>query len=274
MMGHTMTLYMEKNSGLDIYNLSHRRKLNDKSIMMDITDFTKFDKLLNELKPGYIINCIGLLNQNAEIHKDIAILLNSYLPHFLEYKYRNIKTKVIHISTDCIFSGKDGDYQEGSFKDGVSFYARTKALGEIVNKKDITLRTSIIGPDLREEGIGLFNWFMKQKGIINGYTNSIWTGITTLELAKAIEIIINIEDIAGLYHLVPRVSINKYDLLNMLKLKFKKDDLIINKYENEPDRKNLIDTRKDFSYTIPSYDIMIDEMEEWINDHKDLYSHY
>lgn len=274
MAGHIITLYLEQNIELDIYNLSHSRKLNDKSVMLDVTNFYKFEKLLDNLKPDYIVNCIGILNRYAEIHKDMAILLNSYLPRFLEYKYKNDKTKIIHISTDCVFSGKDGNYHEDSFKDGDTFYARTKALGEIINEKDLTFRTSIIGPDLSEKGIGLFNWFMKSSGTINGYVNSIWTGVTTLELAKAIETVINTEDITGLYHLVPDKCINKYDLLNILKFKFNRNDIIINRYENKPVKKNLIDMKKAFSYVVPEYDSMIDEMKEWINNHKYLYKHY
>jgi len=274
MLGHIITLYLEQNIELDIYNLSHSRKLNDKSIMLDVTNFHEFEKLLDSLKPDYIVNCIAILNRSAKTHKDMAILLNSYLPHFLEYKYKSTKAKIIHRSTDCVFSGKDGDYHENSFKDGDTFYARTKALGEIINKKDLTFRTSIIGPDLSERGIGLFTWFMKSSGNINGYVNSIWTGVTSLELAKAIETVITKEDIVGLYHLVPEMSINKFDLLNIFKSKFNRNDIIINRYENKPVKKNLINTKKNFSYVVPGYDRMIDEMREWISKHKYLYKHY
>ena len=91
------------------------------------------------------------------------------------------------MSTDCVFSGKTGGYDESSLRDGETFYDRSKALGELENQKDLTFRNSIIGPDLNEEGIGLFNWFMKQTGEINGYTKAMWTGVTTLTLAKAME---------------------------------------------------------------------------------------
>ena len=91
------------------------------------------------------------------------------------------------MSTDCVFSGKTGWYSETSSRDGETFYDRSKALGELENNKDLTFRNSIIGPDLNKNGIGLFNWFMKQEGQIYGFTKAIWTGVTTLTLAKAME---------------------------------------------------------------------------------------
>src|SRR5699024_1115052 len=108
------------------------------------------------------------------------------------------KTKIIHMSTDCVFSGKIGNYKEDSLRDGETFYDRSKALGELDNQKDLTFRNSIIGPDINENGIGLFNWFMKQEGSINGYSKAIWTGVTTLTLAKAMDSALK-EDLVGIY---------------------------------------------------------------------------
>lgn len=156
MLGHVVVNYFEEKN-YNVYNLSHRIKINEKTKLMDVTNFYEFDNYLKELNLDVIINCIGILNQAAEQNPDKAILLNSYLPRFLEKKYSDTKTKIIQISTDCVFSGKTGNYQEVSFKDGESIYARTKALGEIDNEKDLTIRTSIIGPDINEDGIGLFH---------------------------------------------------------------------------------------------------------------------
>ncbi len=273
MAGHVITMHLENNPCLRIYNLSHRRKLNHQSIVMDVMDTEEFDRYLNDLDLDYIVNCIGILNQFAEQFKDKAVFINGYLPHFLENKYRNTGTRIIHLSTDCVFSGKSGAYTEASFRDGDKFYDRTKAIGEIINEKDLTFRTSIIGPDLNRDGIGLFNWFMQREGEISGYVNAVWTGITTIELAKAIERVI-FSDLSGLYHLVPEKTITKYDLLNLLKAKFNKKDLTINRYNNEPVDKSLINTRNDFYYKIPSYEKMIDDMKEWIMTNIDMYPHY
>src|SRR5690606_27782525 len=107
---------------------------------------------------------------------------------------------LIHISTDCVFSGKKGDYIETDQKDGSSVYAQSKSLGEITGDNILTIRTSIIGPELKNNGIGLFHWFMSQQGQIQGYSNVFWNGVTTLELAKVIHRLIN-KQMDGLIHI-------------------------------------------------------------------------
>lgn len=270
MLGHVVTKYFEEKS-YDVYNLSHRIKINERTEIMDVTNFSEFDKYLNKLKVDVIVNCIGILNEDAENNPDKAILLNSYLPRFLEKKYMNTKVKIIQISTDCVFSGKTGNYTENSFCDGDSIYARTKTLGEINNNKDLTIRTSIIGPDINEDGIGLFHWFMNQKGTIYGFKNAYWTGVTTIELAKGIEILIK-NDVAGLYHFVPNEKISKYNLLNIIAEIFNRNITIIPKEDYYVD-KSLINTRTDCKYVIPTYREMIEEMKNWIDKNPQLYSY-
>ena len=184
-----------------------------------------------------------------------------------------MKTKVIHMSTDCVFSGKKGQYTEYDFKDGDTFYDRSKALGEINNNKDLTFRNSIIGPDLNENGIGLFNWFMKQNDHVNGYSNAMWTGVTTLTLAKAMEKAIE-ENITGIYNLVNNTSISKYELIKLFNKYFKNNKIVISKFEDFKSDKSLIRTRNDFSFTVPSYEQMVFEMHEWVLKYKDLYIRY
>lgn len=273
MAGHVVTTFLEEKGIYEVANLVHKKKLNDKSHVVDATDFRELNKFLDSGRFDVIINCIGILNQNATEFIANAILLNSYLPHYLEDRFKNSQTRIIHLSTDCVFSGKTGSYDENSFKDGDKAYDRTKALGEICSDHSLTIRTSIIGPDINEDGIGLFNWFMKSKGQINGYVNSIWTGITTIELAKAIEKMID-ADLSGIYHLVPEKSINKYELLVLLKNIFNREDLNISEYYNDIVDKSLINTRRDFGYKFPDYPAMIGGMKEWINQHRSLYPHY
>lgn len=273
MAGHVVTLYLEQIPYFNVYNLSHKKKLNDKSIVMDVMKSNVFSEFLDSIDLDVIVNCIGILNKNAEQNIDKAAYLNAYLPHYLEYKYKDTKTKIIHISTDCVFSGKDGNYHEGSFKDGNNIYARSKALGEIINDKDLTIRTSIIGPDINYDGIGLFNWFMKSKGKIYGYTKAIWSGISTIELAKSVVSSIS-QDLTGLYHLVPDKAINKYKLLHLLKNVFKRNDIDIIKFDNYKIDKSLINTRLDFTHEIPSYEDMVEDMKIWIDNRKSYYHHY
>ncbi len=272
MAGHTISIYF-KEAGHDVTALSRNKVDYCKNINGDITDFKNLEKIINEGQYDAIINAIGILNQDAEDHKSNAVLLNSYLPHFLSDTTKEMKTRVIHMSTDCVFSGKSGGYSETSFRDGETFYDRSKALGELENNQDLTFRNSIIGPDLSERGIGLFNWFMKQEGQINGFTKAIWTGVTTLTLAKAMEQALE-ENLTGLYNLVNNETISKYELLRLFNKYMREGQIEILPSDNLSLDKSLINNRTDFSFKVPSYEAMVAEMKEWIDNHKDLYPHY
>ncbi|OFV71339.1 SDR family oxidoreductase [Acetobacterium wieringae] len=272
MAGHTISIYF-KEAGHDVTAFSRSKVDYCKNVNGDITDFENLKKIINEGQYDAIINAIGILNQDAEDHKSNAVLLNSYLPHFLSDTTKEMKTRVVHMSTDCVFSGKTGGYSETSFRDGETFYDRSKALGELENSKDLTFRNSIIGPDMSERGIGLFNWFMKQEGQINGFTKAIWTGVTTLTLAKAMEQALK-ENLTGLYNLVNNESISKYELLKLFNKYMKDEQIEIVPSDNLSLDKSLINNRTDFSFKVPSYEAMVAEMKEWIDNHKDLYPHY
>lgn len=272
MAGHTISIYF-KEAGHDVIAFSRSKVDYCKNINGDITDFDNLKKIIYDGQYGAIINAVGILNQNAEDHKSYAVLLNSYLPHFLSDTTKEMKTRVIHMSTDCVFSGKTGGYSETSFRDGESFYDRSKALGELENNKDLTFRNSIIGPDMNEKGIGLFNWFMKQEGQIIGFAKVIWTGVTTLTLAKAMEQAIK-ENLTGLYNLVNNETISKYELLKLFNKYMRDDQIEIIPNDNFSLDKSLVNSRTDFSFKVPSYEAMIAEMKEWIYNHKDLYPHY
>ena len=150
MAGHIVTLGLRTEiQKYDVIAVARTNSPAKPNILLDMTDFDALANLIKTSKADIIINCIGLLNKNAEDKIDQAILLNSYFPHFLETITKNTTTKVIHISTDCVFSGNKGGYRENDIKNGIGFYAQSKALGEIVNQKDLTIRTSIIGPGLK-----------------------------------------------------------------------------------------------------------------------------
>jgi dTDP-4-dehydrorhamnose reductase len=209
------------------------------------------------------------LNKATESNRALSILVNSYFPHYLANISKEMNFKLIHVSTDCVFKGDKGKYSETDNPDAQDFYGKTKALGEVVDNHNVTLRTSIVGPDINPKGVGLFQWFMSQEGEINGYEKVIWTGVTTLQLAKCMETTIK-EDLTGLQHCVNNDFINKYDLLNLFKEVFNKDIKISQENEHISE-KTLIRTDKSFDFDIPSYKKMIKEMKEWIGDHKELY---
>ena len=177
------------------------------------------------------------------------------------------------MSTDCVFAGNTGPYKEYSVKDGISVYDKTKADGEVVDDKNLTFRNSIIGPDLKKEGIGLFNWFMKQTGRIEGYTGAIWTGATTLTLAQAMEAAIR-QNLCGLYNLVNNTSISKFELLCLFNKYCKLFPVSITPSDKLHLDKTLVCTRTDFDFTVPSYEQMIIEMKDWIYSHKNIYPDY
>ncbi|MEL7568482.1 MAG: SDR family oxidoreductase [Clostridiaceae bacterium] len=272
MAGHTISIYFKEKSH-DVTAFSRSKVDYCNNINGDITDFENLKKVIEEGQYDAIINAIGILNQYAEDNKSRAVLLNSYLPHFLSDTTKNMKTRIIHMSTDCVFSGKTGGYSETSVRDGETFYDRSKALGELKNDKDLTFRNSIIGPDMTEEGIGLFNWFMKQDAQISGFTKAIWTGVTTLTLAKAMEQALK-ENLTGLYNLVNNETISKYELLKLFNKYMKGGKIDILPIDKLSLDKSLVNNRTDFSFRVPSYEAMVVEMKGWIDNHKELYPHY
>lgn len=200
MAGHLITLYFQQ-QGHEVTAFSNTPFPYCKNIIGDAFDTKMFKQMLIDDEYDAVINCIGILNEAAEEKKSAAVYLNSYLPHLIADMLKDKKTKLIQMSTDCVFAGNGGPYYEDSLRDGKTFYDRTKALGEVEDDKNLTFRNSIVGPDMNPNGIGLFNWFMKQKGTIQGFSGAIWTGVTTLTLAKAIEQAIK-ENLTGLYNLV------------------------------------------------------------------------
>lgn len=272
MAGHIISLYL-KEQGHNVTGFARTTSKYIESITGDACNTELLRKVINEGKFDAVINVIGLLNHFAENNKSEAVFLNAYLPHYLADLTSEKDTQIIHISTDCVFSGNKGGYSETDQPDGATFYDRSKALGEIVDKKNITFRNSIVGPDIKDNGIGLLNWFMKQQGQINGYTGAIWTGQTTLQLAKTIEAAAK-EKVYGLYNMVPNESISKYDLVKLFNHYLRNDSLEINPVLGISLDKSLIRTRFDFNYIIPGYEQMVAEMAEWMRSHKYLYPHY
>lgn len=272
MAGHTISLYL-KERGHDVSGFDLKESQIIPSFAGNAYDTAKIEKVIKEGEFDSIINCIGVLNQFAEQNHELATFLNSYFPHFLAKITEGTPTQVIHMSTDCVFSGKKGEYTEDDFQDGESFYDRSKALGELNDNKNITLRNSIVGPDINPKGIGLLNWFLHQSGEINGYTKSIWTGQTTLQLAKTMEQAAK-DKAHGLYNTVPDHGISKYELCKLFNHYFRNDSLTIHPVDGINADKSLKRTRFEFSCLIPDYEVMIAELAEWVKDHKELYPHY
>lgn len=258
MAGHTVYNYLYKLKTYELHNISYRNKLNDTTIICDVTNQIELEKKISDLKPDIVINCVGILLKGSKEDAKNAIYINSYLPHFLSTVVSTYGGKLIHLSTDCVFSGKKGGYIESDFRDADDVYGRSKSLGEINNENDLTIRTSIIGPELKQKGEGLFNWITCQSGKVDGFTSVFWSGITTYELAKFIDFSIK-NNLTGLVNATNNTKISKFDLLlSIIEVYQLKDIELIPDSKKFVD-KSLLNTRVDFTYGFPGYREMIQE---------------
>ena len=184
---------------------------------IDLSDFKKLLHTLNEIKPDIILNACGItIRRGVEEVKSNTILINSLLPHILNEWVSLNNKRLIHFSTDCVFSGKTGDYLDTDIKDAYDLYGSTKSLGEIVDSKfTITLRGSMIGREL-ENKTELFEWFLQQSNKkIKGFSEVIYAGITTVKMAEIVLRIINFyPNLTGVYN-ISSIPISKYDLLKI-----------------------------------------------------------
>lgn len=273
MAGHLIAIYLQE-QGHEVYGFARKKSpYIPNCIVCDAGNTELLTKVIHEGNFDCVINCIGILNQFAEQNPADAIYVNSYFPHFLAKITADLNTQVIQMSTDCVFKGDRGNYTESDQPDGITMYSRTKALGELIDGKNLTLRNSIVGPDINVNGIGLLNWFMKQTSC-NGYRRTIWNGITTLELAKIMEVAAK-EKIHGLYNMVPDdIKVRKYKLLELFNKYIRNNVVKIGYVDGIDEDKSLIRTNRDFEYDIPWYDTMISELADWMKAHKQLYPHY
>lgn len=273
MAGHMIAMYLKNLKKYEVFNTVNGLISDENDIDCDVFDINRVYKIIDDIKPNIIINCIGILNNRSDIDITSTTFINSFFPHYLESIGNINNIKIIHLSTDCVFTGNKGSYTETDLKEELGIYGVSKSVGEIVNKKDLTFRTSIIGPELKSHGKGLFHWFMNQSGDIDGYTKAYWTGVTTLELAKAIDRAID-ENLCGLYNLVPKSKISKHDLLNIIKDEYEKNDININPQKNKVVDKSLVNTRSDFDYTVNDYKTMICQMKAWMLENANIYNQY
>ena len=272
MAGHIIFKFLQADKSLIVYGIARNIEMADNIFDCDVSNTTFLNKLIQEYQFDYIINCIGILNITAENNPQNAIWYNSYFPYLLHEFTNNTKTRLIHLSTDCVFNGKTGNYDVNDVKNGEGVYAQTKALGEIINNKVLTIRTSIIGPELNFEGIGLFNWFMNQKNcVISGFKNMIWSGVTTLELARFINFVIK-NNVVGLIHLTNGIPMSKFDLLNLFAEVWNREDIKIKPYKGKNINKSLKKSQN-LNYQVPSYREMLNDQFIWMNNNKNLY-HY
>ena len=233
---------------------------------IDVRSLEDVKTVLKEFSPDAVINTAGIIKQRDEARDYIqSIEINALFPHKLSVICVKNGSKLIHMSTDCVFSGKKGNYTEDDISDAYDLYGRTKYLGELEAEGCLTLRTSILGLEL-EYKKSLIEWFLKQKGEVDGYCKAIYTGLTTMEMARVIEfILLKYPDLSGLYQVASK-PISKYDLLNKLANKLNRNDISINPdFEFHCDRSLNADRfRQATGYVGPSWDSMLDELVDRI----------
>jgi len=271
MLGHMVYHYFKSLNKYNIIDASFPKKVNPESHLLDVTNKEGLESFLLLNKPDIIINCIGILLKGSSVDSSNAIYLNAYFPHQLSKILKSYGGKLIHISTDCVFSGEKGAYIESDFKDARDTYGLSKALGEVVNSYDLTIRTSIIGPELKKNGEGLFHWFMNQSGSIHGYTKMIWGGVTTLELAKVIDSAID-QKITGLIHITNGQPISKYELVSILNQIWRNNQINIQAINGKVVDKSLKSCRLDFEFVVNSYAKMLHDQYDWMQANESLYN--
>jgi dTDP-4-dehydrorhamnose reductase len=229
---------------------------------IDIFDFETVKKAIQVIKPNFIINCIGIIKQLPEAYNyKVSIMTNSLFPHLLAEYCDKEGIKFIHISTDCVFSGRNGNYSEDELSDADDLYGKSKFLGEINYGNTLTLRTSIIGHELFSN-ISLVNWFIQNKNKkVNGYTNAIYTGFPTFtfckEIIRAIKYYPNLK---GLYN-ISSEKISKFELLKIINHVYNLNIEIIPYDKYYCDRSlNSLKYRTDTGFKPYTWEEMITEM--------------
>jgi len=224
---------------------------------------------INKLDSSVVINCIGKIKQKSTDPNDL-LWSNSILPLTLSSKLDE-KHLLIHPSTDCVFNGNKGHNNENTLPNASDIYGRSKSLGELNNSFDLTIRTSIIGPELKHNGEGLLHWLFNQSGNIYGYKNVFWSGVTTLELSKAILFSINNET-SGLWNLTNGIEISKYDLIEKIINIFQLNKINLKQDNEKTSNKTLISNRE-IEFKVNSYDKMIVDLKSFYEDNKHFYNY-
>ena len=291
MLGHAVFYTLSIKNDLDVFGTARSRKecnllmqasgkdslLERIQYDVDAENIEMFDRAISSIRPDIVINCIGLIKQAPAGKEPLPnITFNAQFPHKIAEICQTMKARMIHISTDCVFDGKKGNYVEEDLPTARDYYGLTKYLGEVNYPHCITLRTSIIGHELKTHR-ALVDWFLGEKATsVNGYTQAIYTGLPTVELADVIyEYVIPHPELSGLYH-VSADPISKYELLKLIAGEYNKD-IAISAYDDfKCDRSlNSWRFREKTGYRPPSWPELVSKMrrhyvESGLYDHKDL----
>lgn len=240
MLGHQLLLNLQKSHrvrvtlrlNMDSYQQYHSFDQHNSYFGIDVRIETDVVRILSDFQPEVVINAVGIVKQRKAAQEAIPSLeINALFPHRLAKLCKAVNVRMIHFSTDCVFSGFKGKYTEEDPSDAMDLYGKSKYLGEVQDSHCITLRTSIIGLELARK-TGLIEWFLAQKGSIKGFKRAIYSGLSTQEMSRVIEtVLVNYPNLSGVWH-VASDAINKYELLKTFSTMLGRDDIHIEEDEN------------------------------------------
>ncbi len=274
MLGHTLFMQLSLQKNLDVYATArtssglslwfHPDAVEKIRVGVDADNFDTVIRAFASIQPDVVINCIGLIKQLPMASDPLsAIIINSLLPHQISMICRSAGARMIHISTDCVFDGKKGNYTENDSSTADDLYGRSKFLGEVAYPLHcLTLRTSIIGHELKGK-LGLIEWFLAQEGKVRGFTHAIYSGFPTIEFARIItDYILPNPELTGVYH-VSSDPISKYDLLKLVAKKYDKE-IKIEPYDDSRQNRSLDSSlfRRLTGYMPPSWPELVDKMHQ------------
>lgn len=274
MLGHRLFMHLRSAHEVKVtlrQNVSHyvSHHLFDSSNAygrVDVTDADQLAVVVAEFEPNAIVNCVGIVKQLAAAQESIpSIEINALLPHRLARMAQDAGARLVHFSTDCVFSGSKGGYTEADTADADDLYGRTKLLGEVAGKESITLRTSLIGHELARN-TSLVEWFLAQQGRVRGFRKAVFSGFTTIEMARIVDtILVRHAGAHGIWH-VSSEPIDKYTLLKTIKKHYRLETAIVRDDEVTYDRSlDSTSFRQRFHYLPPSWEDMIAEMSRLRN---------
>lgn len=269
MLGHQLMTYLQPRHDVKVtlrqdiaaYNQYELFNCENSYDGIDVRSFERLVEVMADFRPEAVVNAVGIVKQRPDAKESIPSLeINALLPHRLAVLCKGVGARFIHLSTDCVFSGKKGRYLESDPSDAEDLYGKTKYLGEVHDSNCLTLRTSIIGRELSRHK-SLLDWFLAQRGTVKGFTNAIYSGFTTIEMSRIIErMLLVFPDASGVYQ-VSSEPINKYDLLLLFREKLGHDVEIIADSIFRCDRSlDSARFRREFNYAPPSWPAMIEEL--------------
>lgn len=273
MLGNAMFRLLSESSTLVVYGTArvegYRRYFSENLanqiiVGVDVENHDSLVRAIAVVRPDVIVNCVGLVKQLANANDPLQVVpINTLLPHRLAALCQVAGARLVHISTDCVFSGAKGDYLETDFPDAHDLYGRSKLLGEVDYPHAITLRTSIVGHELSGHR-SLVGWFLAQQGSVKGFTRAIFSGLPTVELARAVrDFVLPRPQLHGLYH-VAAMPINKFDLLKLVAQIYGKDIEIIPSDELVMDRSLNADRFNEATgYVPPEWPALVQRMYEF-----------